>query len=562
MFKSVAKFLRKLFYPLKVVGEVIGASKGMDHNIYEPFIVPETDIKQDDKKNLTQQDETIIGIREPALIRPMYTPLTVVKFDTSTYPDRAIVQLKNNTSSNWVLTGLSIHGKLVVKSAGQNGYLWEYSDYDSIEKNGERFFEISNDFMTSPEQVEAVGDFCWKTLKPHAMYQLSLVGCQHQFSIGDFYELKIDYRLPGAASEIESIDIAAEIMNVSFTRNVGDIGETQLTVRQAIGTWNKTTPRRARLIGAGMPQYLLNRGNQLLVASSTYTGQADYYCDGVDDNVEIQAAIDAIADQGGGLILFTSGSYNILESINITSNIKLLGDGNTIITGLNGLAGSVLTGGVSGSPVSGIVIRDIVFKTTVSSFINIYFCDFEYSNTIRIGNCIFHCADVTKGVRMGRSGLTGDNQIVNCAFYDIAVMGIEAGGENCLVSSCTIQGGSGSGVTGVLIGNSAVVEKLLVRDLAINHPNPASGIVCASNTVVSGCVIASITNAGAGFGFGLLIQGSNASVSGNNITGCKTGVYVASFSNRNVLTGNRSTANTTNFTDAGTNTTDSGNDWT
>jgi hypothetical protein len=277
------------------------------------------------KKKLTEKDETIIGIREPSLINP--SALVPVKFDTTTYSDRAVFQLENTGASNVVITGLSIHGKLVVKSAGKNGYLWEYADYDSIDKHGEQFFEVSNDFMTDPIQVEAIGDFCWKTLKPHNVYQLAIVGCQHQYSIGDFYQLKVDYQLSGAVSQIESIDVPVEVMNVSFSRQVGEVGQTLLTVRQQIGTWNKTTSRRARLIGAGLPQVLLNRGNSVTVASSTWTGQADYYCDGVNDQEEIQAAIDFIKNAGGGSVELTEGSFIVSATITVDTLVKVQGVG-------------------------------------------------------------------------------------------------------------------------------------------------------------------------------------------------------------------------------------------
>jgi len=278
-----------------------------------------------EKRRLTSSDETIIGIVDPVLVED--SALTVSKFDTTTYPDRAIIQLTNGTAGNVTLYGASIRGKLVVKSAGANGYVWEYSDYDGIEKNGEAFFEVSNDFMFDPGQVEAVGDYCWKVLKPHAVYSLSLVGCQHQFEIGDFYTLNVVYQLGGASSEIENVDVSVEVMGVSFNRQVGGVGQTVLTVRKAIGTWNKTTSKRAKLVGAGKSQWLNNRSNVVTVASSTWTGQADYFCDGTDDDVEIQAAIDYLSSIGGGRVDLTSGDFYLSENISLRSNVSINGSG-------------------------------------------------------------------------------------------------------------------------------------------------------------------------------------------------------------------------------------------
>lgn len=57
----------------------------------------------------------------------------------------------------------------------------------------------------------------------------------------------------------------------------------------------------------------------------------DYLCDGTDDNVEIQAAIDALPDTGGE-ILILDGTYNISQSIKIEkNNVHLSGSGNPVL---------------------------------------------------------------------------------------------------------------------------------------------------------------------------------------------------------------------------------------
>lgn len=362
-----------------------------------------TPLADEDRASLTADDESIIGIRDAVLIQNPESALTVNTFNTTLYADRAFLQLENTTASEVVINGLSIRGKLVVMSAGQSGYVWEYSDFDDIEKNGERFFEISNDYMMSPDQVESVGDFCWKTLKPHNVYQLQLVGCQHQYQIGDFYQLTVDYQLPTESSQIESIDVAVEVMNVSFSRTVGGVGQTVLTVRQAIGTWNKTTSHRARLVGAGSPQFLLNRGNTVTVASSTWTGQADYYCDGVDDNVQIQAAIDSLASTGGGEVILTKGIFTIASTILAKDNITIVGDGaSTILKPSSGTVGTIIDIGltpannvkISKLSISGSGITHSVTLTIINgrsgdaSYNNIIISDFTTSESARF----FHYA--------------------------------------------------------------------------------------------------------------------------------------------------------------------------
>lgn len=58
----------------------------------------------------------------------------------------------------------------------------------------------------------------------------------------------------------------------------------------------------------------------------------DYLCDGTDDQVEINAAIQALPS-GGGEIVILDGTYNINATINIRiDNVTLSGNGsNTVL---------------------------------------------------------------------------------------------------------------------------------------------------------------------------------------------------------------------------------------
>ena len=70
------------------------------------------------------------------------------------------------------------------------------------------------------------------------------------------------------------------------------------------------------------------RGATLVVAandSSTLSKQqADYVCDGTADNVEIQAAIDALPAVDGEIVLF-EGTYNIAAQIEVTKSLVIRG---------------------------------------------------------------------------------------------------------------------------------------------------------------------------------------------------------------------------------------------
>lgn len=64
------------------------------------------------------------------------------------------------------------------------------------------------------------------------------------------------------------------------------------------------------------------------VTKTVGASNADYVTDGTADDVEIQAAINAVAAAGGGTVFIKAGNYNLTASITInTSNVIIRGDG-------------------------------------------------------------------------------------------------------------------------------------------------------------------------------------------------------------------------------------------
>ena len=118
----------------------------------------------------------------------------------------------------------------------------------------------------------------------------------------------------------------------------GKNGNTLLGVIKLPGTPDVTWP-----IGTyafrGIAAYDLNAIHENMVRTATYVvaasdapdhvkRQADYVCDGIDDQVEIQAAIDALPASGGTVHL-SAGNYLISETIRIVrrDNTTLSGSG-------------------------------------------------------------------------------------------------------------------------------------------------------------------------------------------------------------------------------------------
>jgi hypothetical protein len=368
-----------------------------------------------DKANLSPNGETIIGLRSPSLVvNSTLATFTQTIFDTTTYGDRAILKLTNNTGFNLAqLTGVSIRGKIVSQLDGKNGYVWEYSDYDSIEKEGEQSYEVSNDFIFSPTQAKSIGDFVWKELKPHKLYSLMLLGMHYNYEIGDVYHLTLTHVMNGGT--MENIDTDVEVMGVSMSRNVGGVGTTNLNLRVPSSAWALTLARNARLVGAGNSQRLNNRSNVVTIASSTWTGQADYFCDGTNDNVEIQSALDYVSGLGGGEVKLTIGNFYISSRLLVGSNTILSGSGNNTI--LYGLVTTAMPD-IFLDTVSNSIICDLVLdgSTVTKRFGALYTTGCTNIEVSRVEIRHYHSTAATASIW----ALVVDGIITNCYVHDIS----------------------------------------------------------------------------------------------------------------------------------------------
>lgn len=105
---------------------------------------------------------------------------------------------------------------------------------------------------------------------------------------------------------------------------------------------------------------LIRKAATFVIASSTSVGGADYYCDGTDDDVQIQAAIDALPS-GGGRILLREGTYTITTTILINrDNVILEGVGfGTVITQPNSTNINLITIGDGTNTHSYNIIRNL-----------------------------------------------------------------------------------------------------------------------------------------------------------------------------------------------------------
>lgn len=122
-------------------------------------------------------------------------------------------------------------------------------------------------------------------------------------------------------------------------------------------------------------------------ATALEKAQADYVCDGVNDHVEIQAAIDALPATGGEVHL-SSGKFNIEVSLVLDSYQTLKGCGrSTILTTTTAVTNIITATGGSGTEKVGILIADLCIDGSagaVTNAYNIYFTYVDHSRITRV----------------------------------------------------------------------------------------------------------------------------------------------------------------------------------
>ncbi len=245
-------------------------------------------------------------------------------------------------------------------------------------------------------------------------------------------------------------DVAGEF---TYTGKVGNIlkGVTALPGTPAATTWPAGT-----FAFRGIAAYDLNAIHENMVRTATYVvaasdapahvkRQADYVCDGVDDHVEIQAAIDSLSN--GGNIIITQGTYTISDILTLSSmsDITITGVGNpTINRNYTGEIASHNVHTIKLTKCNRISIQGIKFTQTdahTGEIIRI-----RGSDSITVENCVFD--GCYNGVRtMAYSGdntkctnvTISKNHILN---YKYCGIGLSDGSEYITVSHNTIHDGN------------------------------------------------------------------------------------------------------------------------
>ena len=493
--------------------------------------------------------------------------LTVDTFDTITRADSAQIKLENTGGNTETIRGAVIRGKPVIRLSGESGYIHDdFVDYEDIYKNGEKKFELGNNYIVTKDQVEKLADFHWKNFKnkPH-VYALTLKGTRYWFSPGQWYTLTFNYRE-------ENIDSVCECYSCQTERGIHDVGTTVVIFREVYESWGKDSNAIARFIAGGNPKNIPDYG-RVVVASSTHLGSADYYCDGTSDEDEINAAISELAGVGGGAIELTEGTYYTDGKITLADNIALIGRGWTTIIEKNCNDHGIDLEGSAGSEHKNIILKDFkITRNASDTNSSKYLIYLVYCDNVLIDNVYAY-----NGYDDGIVLQEGDNnKIINSHAEDNAGTGI------------TIKGNVNNAISAHSVNNTAISNDefgicihMTMEGIITNNTcrdNEYDGIfynlgsnavignnICINNAQSTGDTYAGIScSAGIGTGKNIIInsnycEGNDLGIELSN-TMYDTQVHSNSCYN-NGDDSDISNGNSHNFADSGNDTYATGNSW-
>ena len=241
------------------------------------------------------------------------------------------------------------------------------------------------------------------------------------------------------------------------------------------------------------------RTARFVVGTSTAgwtAADCDYLCDGTDDQVEINAAIQALPVAGGEVIIL-DGTYNITANITMTkNNTKLTGNGTSTILKVTG----------------------------------------QYINAINITsreNCTVKClnfdlinAQYATGISISESSNITSTE--NFFYHPSSSFYIEQT-KRCIVSKNVIKNAT---ETAIHITTSDNLDIIISENIITDSGSPAILVGAVKNSIISNNICNTKKS-------GIEISSaSNNMVTGNTCIGCSTGIRVSSYCSNNSIIGN------------------------
>lgn len=424
--------------------------------------------------------------------------------DSVSRADGCRIRLKNDaTGATIQLQDVTVFAKTVVVQFPNNIIVDGYKDDESIGTNGFNQLDIGNDFIQKSDLAEDLANFQakWQAVLPSTQkkhyYIVAQEGEWIHLNPGDWHTLTIgsigDAFYTSATVEINKTLTAIDAMGSNW------FGTTVISCIEVEENWDADGNIVARFLTSGDYSRLNIRKNNITVAAEGVTGEYDFYCDGEDDEVQIQAAIDTLSNGGGnGDVLLSYGTFNVETSaITMKTGVRLIGEGRgatTIEKNVNDYA--IKADGGSGTEIENIEIRDLTVTRNASDTNAKELIFLDYADNFLIDNLKIH-----DSYDDGITGTNCDGGIIqNCIISDFAERGIDfpsTVSTNISIIRNTIT--SSSGLRGIYIDDSCSKFKIINNTVAdLNSSTTAVyGIYCrADNATIANNTISNLSISG------------------------------------------------------------------
>ena len=309
----------------------------------------------EDLVTLRDMKRHILGIKDAALRVAGGDGLVTTTFDTSSRADAARILIQNTSGAEVTIENCQIVGKLVYEVPA-----WLHDDLEDVadqQRNGLKKWDLGNSMVVSGDQAQKLADYWWKhfAIKKH-YWTVTAPGYWLWLEPGEWYTLQV-----GGPGKSEYIDALCELTVARVNANAGELGSTGLVFREVEQNWTLSINAVVRYLASGKG-HLANYQNKAVVQSATAPGTGDFWCDGVNDQVEIQEAVDYVAELGGGEVFLSEGVFVIESPVALKDFVVLRGHGPGSVLQPDTDTDAISVTGTSGNEIFGAGIRDLRIK--------------------------------------------------------------------------------------------------------------------------------------------------------------------------------------------------------
>lgn len=288
-------------------------------------------------------------------------------------------------------------------------------------------------------------------------------------------------------------------------KGTGDYADV-LYPRTSVDMVDDAPPRTATLVVAA--------SNSSVAGKSS----ADYVCDGVSDNVEINAAITALGVTGGKVVLL-EGLFAIATAILLASNVSLEGQGNGTVLRIPNATNTTFN-----------VIQN---SDTINGNTSI-----TVSNLKIDGNKASNTAGTQHGISLTKVTYSTIQNVTAQTMRGTSIVLTSSSYNTIAVNTCRLNGSNG--ITLQTTSNTNTVTGNICQG---NSNNGIDLSPSSSNNTITGNACQGNANSGI-----YLNTASYNTITGNTCQGTGVGIYLSA-SNNNTITGNTCQGNAFNAID-------------